>query len=87
MDALHVDEELSNTLFAAALKTNLTPNATTFSLDDLDHHNIIEHDEKERLPVELGWEKQETPISTSDLDSMIERVMQATKEIENSQEM
>lgn len=44
MDALHVDEELSNTLFAAALKTNLTPNATTFSLDDLDHHNIIEHD-------------------------------------------
>ena len=44
MDALHVDKELSETLFAAALKTNFKPNATTYSLDDLDHHNIIEHD-------------------------------------------
>ncbi|KAE8363170.1 Chloroperoxidase [Aspergillus caelatus] len=180
MDALHVDKELSETLFAAALKTNLKPNATTYSLDDLDHHNIIEHDgslsrgdyyfgdnhsfnqtlfdqvksywteplidlhlgakarlagvnrskatnptfdlsgfrlrfsyaqtatyilvfgdkisgtvnktwieylfEKERLPVELGWEKRENIITTADLDSMIERVMKATKEIETLQE-
>ncbi|OGM49746.1 hypothetical protein ABOM_001808 [Aspergillus bombycis] len=180
MDALHVDKGLSDILFAAALKTNLTPNATTFSLNDLDHHNIIEHDgslsrgdfyfgdnhsfnqtlfdqaksywtqplidlhsgararlarintskatnptfdlsgsrlrfsyaqtatyilvfgdkvsatantswieylfEKERLPVELGWERRETLITTTDLDNMIERFMEATREVENSQE-
>ncbi|KNG91599.1 hypothetical protein ANOM_000168 [Aspergillus nomiae NRRL 13137] len=180
MDALHVDKGLSDILFAAALKTNLKPNATTFSLDDLDHHNIIEHDgslsrgdfyfgdnhsfnqtlfdqaksywteplidlhagararlarintskatnptfdlsgsrlrfsyaqtatyllvfgdkvsatvntswieylfEKERLPVELGWEKRKDLITTADLDNMIERFMEATREVENSQE-
>ncbi|KAE8373856.1 Chloroperoxidase [Aspergillus bertholletiae] len=180
MDALHVEKGLSDILFTAALKTNPTPNATTFSLNDLNRHNIIEHDgslsrgdfyfgdnhsfnqtlfdqarshwtgptidlhtgaearlariktsmatnptfdlsgtrlrfsyaqtatyilvfgdkvsgtvnkswieylfEKERLPVELGWEKRESSISTADLDNMIARVMEATREIETSQE-
>ncbi|KAE8356997.1 Chloroperoxidase [Aspergillus coremiiformis] len=177
--ALNFDRGFSEFLFAAALLTNLTPNATTFSLDDLDRHNIIEHDgslsrgdfyfgdnhsfnqtifdqarshwirpildlhavaearltrmatskatnptfnvtgnpllfsytqaasyvltfgdrvsgtvdrswveylfKNERLPIELGWEKTEVPISISDLNSMIERIMEATRKIESSQ--
>ncbi|KAF7586686.1 hypothetical protein BBP40_008492 [Aspergillus hancockii] len=177
--ALNVDRGLSEILFAMALETNPTPNATTFSLDDLDRHNIIEHDgslsrgdfysgdnhsfnqttfdearsywtqpiidlhagakarlarintskstnptfdlsglrlrfsyaqtatyilvfgdrvsgtvnrswveyvfENERLPVELGWDRRESPIATSDLDSMIDRVIEATREVENSE--
>jgi hypothetical protein len=44
-DALNVDSELSTFLFNGAVKSNkATPNATTFSLDDLDNHNIVEHD-------------------------------------------
>ncbi|KAE8384144.1 Chloroperoxidase [Aspergillus alliaceus] len=177
--ALNVDKGLSQILFAMAIKTNPTPNATTFSLDDLNRHNIIEHDgslsrgdfyfgdnhsfnqtifdearsywtepiidlhagararlarintskatnptfdlsgsrlrfsyaqtstyiivfgdrvsatvdrswveylfENERLPIELGWERRESPIATPDLDSMIERLMEVTRQIESSE--
>lgn len=41
---LNVNISLAQTLFKAALTTSLTPNATTFDLDDLDRHNILEHD-------------------------------------------
>ena len=42
--ALNINSNLSEFLFGKALTTNLAPNATTFSLDDLDHHDILEHD-------------------------------------------
>lgn len=42
--ALNVNQSLGQFLFSAAITTNPTPNATTFSLDDLDRHNILEHD-------------------------------------------
>lgn len=42
--ALNIDPALSLFLFQEALTTNPTPNATTFDLDDLDRHDILEHD-------------------------------------------
>jgi hypothetical protein len=43
--ALNGDPVLITNLFKGAVKANLaTPNASTFSLDDLNNHNIIEHD-------------------------------------------
>lgn len=42
--ALNFDAELAEYLFSFALTTNPTPNATTFSLNDLGNHNILEHD-------------------------------------------
>ncbi|KAI0593322.1 Chloroperoxidase [Biscogniauxia sp. FL1348] len=42
--ALNIDSELSTILHEAAITTNPTPNATTFSLNDLGRHNILEHD-------------------------------------------
>ena len=47
--ALNINATLSQFLFANAITTNPTPNATTFSLDDLDRHNILEHDASLRL--------------------------------------
>ena len=43
-NSLNLDEELSQFLFKEALTTNPDPNATTFSLNDLSRHNILEHD-------------------------------------------
>ncbi|PYI07359.1 Cloroperoxidase [Aspergillus sclerotiicarbonarius CBS 121057] len=43
-NSLNLDDELSQSLFEAALTTNPDPNATTFSLNDLSRHNILEHD-------------------------------------------
>ncbi|KAK4100967.1 Chloroperoxidase [Parathielavia hyrcaniae] len=43
-DALHVNKTLASFLFDFATTTNPTPNATTFSLNDLGNHNILEHD-------------------------------------------
>ena len=43
-DALHIDASMSDFLFDFALTTNPTPNATTFSLNDLGNHNVLEHD-------------------------------------------
>ncbi|KAI5920365.1 Chloroperoxidase [Camillea tinctor] len=42
--ALNIDSELSIFLHEQAITTNPTPNATTFSLDDLGRHDILEHD-------------------------------------------
>ncbi|KAI2793986.1 hypothetical protein POX_a00576 [Penicillium oxalicum] len=42
--SINLAEDFSRSFFKAGLRTNLTPNATTFSLDDLSHHNILEHD-------------------------------------------
>lgn len=42
--ALNVDSSLSIFLHSKAVTTNPTSGATTFSLDDLSNHNILEHD-------------------------------------------
>ena len=41
---LNIDPVLGTFLFRKALTTNPVANATTFSLDDLSRHNILEHD-------------------------------------------
>lgn len=41
---LNIDPSLGEFLFQKALTTNPAPNATTFDLDNLDRHNILEHD-------------------------------------------
>ena len=48
-NALHVNKTLAGFLFQAALSTNPAPNATTFDLDNLSRHNILEHDASLRL--------------------------------------
>jgi hypothetical protein len=47
--ALNVNGSLSEFLHANAVTTNPTPNATTFSLNDLSTHDILEHDASLRL--------------------------------------
>ncbi|KAH8895469.1 Cloroperoxidase, partial [Thozetella sp. PMI_491] len=42
--ALNINQSLTQTLFDFAIRTNPEPNATTFSLDNLSRHNILEHD-------------------------------------------
>ncbi|KAF2102003.1 Cloroperoxidase [Rhizodiscina lignyota] len=42
--ALNINQTLGQFLFQKAMTTNPTPNATTFDLDDLDRHDILEHD-------------------------------------------
>ena len=41
---LGMDNVTAQGLFELALTTNPTPNATTFDLDNLSRHNILEHD-------------------------------------------
>lgn len=43
-DALNVDPSLGKFLHDKAVTTNPVLNATTFSLNDLSNHNILEHD-------------------------------------------
>ena len=43
-DALNINKTLGGFLFDFALTTNPEKNATTFSLNDLGNHNILEHD-------------------------------------------
>ncbi|KAG7284506.1 hypothetical protein NEMBOFW57_010881 [Staphylotrichum longicolle] len=43
-DALNINKTLGSFLFDFAITTNPTANATTFSLNDLGNHNILEHD-------------------------------------------
>jgi hypothetical protein len=43
-DALNINKTLGEFLFNFALTTNPKPNATTFDLDNLSRHNILEHD-------------------------------------------
>lgn len=42
--SLNVNASLSEFLFNNAIRTNPVPNATWFDLDNLDAHNILEHD-------------------------------------------
>ncbi|KAI0179052.1 Cloroperoxidase [Hypoxylon sp. FL1284] len=42
--ALNINASLSTLLFNDAVATNPQPNATTFDLDDLSRHNVLEHD-------------------------------------------
>jgi hypothetical protein len=42
--ALNFDADLGKFLFDFAVTTNPDANATTFSLDDLSRHDILEHD-------------------------------------------
>ncbi|KAJ5906612.1 uncharacterized protein N7473_003528 [Penicillium subrubescens] len=42
--SINLNEDVAKSQFQEALATNPTPGATTFSLDDLSRHNIIEHD-------------------------------------------
>ncbi|KAK4244523.1 Chloroperoxidase [Corynascus novoguineensis] len=43
-EALNINKTLASFLFDFALTTNPKKNATTFSLNDLANHNILEHD-------------------------------------------
>jgi hypothetical protein len=43
-DALNIDNSLGAFLFTAGQASNPKPNATTFDLDNLDRHNLFEHD-------------------------------------------
>jgi len=43
-DALHINKTLGGFLFDFAITTNPEENATTFDLDHLGRHNILEHD-------------------------------------------
>ena len=43
-DALHINKTLGNFLFQFALRTSPKSNGTTFNLNDLGRHNILEHD-------------------------------------------
>ncbi|CAI6333271.1 unnamed protein product [Periconia digitata] len=42
--ALNFDPALANIMFEQAVIANPEPNATFFSLDDLNRHNVLEHD-------------------------------------------
>jgi hypothetical protein len=46
---LNVSEDIAELLFNFALTTNLAQNATTWGLDTLGNHNILEHDASLRL--------------------------------------
>jgi hypothetical protein len=41
---LNISDDITELLFKFALATNLAPNATTWGLDTLSIHNILEHD-------------------------------------------
>lgn len=47
--ALNIDKDLAQFLFQEALTTSPISNSTTFSLNDLSRHNILEHDASLRL--------------------------------------
>jgi hypothetical protein len=52
--ALNIGEELALYLFQEAMTTNPDTNATTFNLDHLSRHNILEHDASLRYVLSLG---------------------------------
>ncbi|KAK1757950.1 heme-thiolate peroxidase [Echria macrotheca] len=43
-EALNINKTLGGFLFDFAITTNPKPNSTTFSLNDLGNHNVLEHD-------------------------------------------
>jgi hypothetical protein len=56
-DALNINKTLGSFLFDFAITTNPTANATTFSLNDLGNHNILEHD----ASLRYGLSRSHTP--------------------------
>jgi hypothetical protein len=53
-NGLNINKTAASALFDFALMTSPKPNATTFSLNDLGRHNILEHDASLRLvPTQL----------------------------------
>jgi hypothetical protein len=44
LTGLNISEDISELLYNFALTTNPGPNATTWGLDTLGNHNILEHD-------------------------------------------
>lgn len=42
--ALNINDDVSRNLFSFAVTTNPEANATSFSLENLGRHNILEHD-------------------------------------------
>lgn len=52
--ALNIENDLASFLFDFAITTNPKANASTFSLNDLGNHNILEHDASLRY-VSLGF--------------------------------
>jgi hypothetical protein len=53
---LNVSEDIAELLFKFALTTNPAPNATTWGLDTLGNHNILEHDASLRSVQHPGTE-------------------------------
>jgi hypothetical protein len=51
---LNISNDITDLLFNFALRTNLAPNATTWGLDTLGNHNILEHDASLRSVRLLG---------------------------------
>lgn len=43
-DGLNFNRQLTDTMFEQALVANPEPNATWFDLDQLNRHNVLEHD-------------------------------------------
>lgn len=43
-DGLHINKTLGAFIFDFGLRTSPQPNATSWSLNDLGRHNILEHD-------------------------------------------
>lgn len=54
---INLNEDLAKTQFEAALTTNPDPHATTYSLDDLCSHGILEHDASLRYVESIVFEK------------------------------
>jgi len=50
-DGLHINKTLGGFLFDFGVTTNPKPNATSFSLNDLGNHNILEHDASLRFVI------------------------------------
>ena len=53
-EALNIESDLASFLFDFAITTNPKANASTFSLNDLGNHNILEHDASLRY-ISLGF--------------------------------
>jgi hypothetical protein len=56
LTGLNISNDIAEMLFDFALTTNLAPNATTWGLDTLGNHNILEHDASLRSVKFLGRE-------------------------------
>ena len=53
-DGLHINKTLGGFLFDFGVTTNPKPNATSFSLNDLGNHNVLEHDASLRFVIRFS---------------------------------